>query len=140
MNNPSRTPVCLVAPLPQKGAECSNATAAAFQLDLETLRVQAIPSLPEPRWVGWSCLHSCWRALDCPGGLPACLPAMSLAAWHCVLPHNNHKLHRYSPALALLGDGRLHLFGGLLPDRATPARDHWSLAVNLGNRQGWLSL
>lgn len=34
--------------------------------------------------------------------------------------------------MALLSDGRLHLFGGLLPDRATPARDHWSLAVNAG--------
>ncbi len=39
---------------------------------------------------------------------------------------------RYSPSLALLGDGRLHAFGGLLPDRATPAREHWSLAVNAG--------
>ncbi|PRW61300.1 kelch repeat-containing protein [Chlorella sorokiniana] len=43
---------------------------------------------------------------------------------------------RYSPALALLGDGRLHLFGGLMPDRATPARDHWSLAVNADGSTG----
>ena len=40
---------------------------------------------------------------------------------------------RYSPALAVLGDGRLHAFGGLLPDRVTPAREHWSLAVNAGD-------
>jgi glycosyltransferase involved in cell wall biosynthesis len=75
----------------QKGSECSPATTAAFRLDLRTMTMQPIPSLPEPR---------------------------------------------YSPALALLGDGRLHLFGGLMPDRATPARDHWSLAVNADGSTG----
>jgi len=33
----------------------------------------------------------------------------------------------------MLGDGRLHAFGGLLPDRATPAREHWSLDVHAGD-------
>lgn len=40
--------------------------------------------------------------------------------------------NRYSPALAMLGDGRLHVFGGLLPDRSTPAREHWSLGISAG--------
>ncbi|KAI7843914.1 hypothetical protein COHA_002456 [Chlorella ohadii] len=80
----------------QKGGDCSPATRAGYRLDMQTMKMQAIPDLPEPR---------------------------------------------YSPSLALLGDGRLHAFGGLLPDRATPAREHWSLAVNAdGNTGGaWIT-
>ncbi|KAL4427811.1 hypothetical protein ABPG75_001900 [Micractinium tetrahymenae] len=35
---------------------------------------------------------------------------------------------RYAAVMAHLG-GRLHFFGGLLPDRTTPSRDHWSLSL-----------
>jgi hypothetical protein len=37
---------------------------------------------------------------------------------------------RYGAVLALLGDNRLHMFGGLLPDGSTPARERWSLSID----------
>jgi glycosyltransferase involved in cell wall biosynthesis len=38
---------------------------------------------------------------------------------------------RYAGTMQLLGD-RLHFVGGALPDRYTPASDHWSLAIEDG--------
>lgn len=38
---------------------------------------------------------------------------------------------RYAPT-AKLWNGRLHVTGGSLPDRCTPAREHWSIAVKDG--------
>lgn len=38
---------------------------------------------------------------------------------------------RYAPAMQLW-NGRLHVLGGSMPDRGTPAVDHWSLAVKDG--------
>ena len=35
---------------------------------------------------------------------------------------------RYLPFMTLRGS-RLHAFGGLFPDRSTPALDHWSLGL-----------
>lgn len=75
-----------------------------------------------------------WIASQCPtqhkfAHLPTCLPGLPLLPH---LPTPACCICRYSPALAMLGDGRLHVFGGLLPDRSTPAREHWSLGVKAG--------
>ncbi len=117
---------------------------------------------PQPsRRIGWTCRPlKCRRYLSCQSqggwalsaGLstapcrlslrqPAQLPG--LPAHLAFLGHAQHACYhlsilachpcRYSPTLAMLGDGRLHAFGGLLPDRATPAREHWSLDVHAGD-------
>ena len=56
----------------QSGVACSPATAKAYRLDVWTLRVQAIPKLPEPRWAA-GLPHSALRSTSLPTCLPACL-------------------------------------------------------------------
>lgn len=71
-------PFCLI----QNGTGCANATAAAFQLDLQTLHVQAIPSLPEARWVTGGCLVESFTSAR----LPICLQLgpqiLARCLWH----------------------------------------------------------
>lgn len=129
-------PSVLPLGLLQKGAECSPATTTAYRLDLRSRRVHAIPELPEPRCVGWTgtlaiaevsvvgqqMVHDSGCTIT--SGRPNAPPPCTTATTRFVC--------RYSPALAMLGDGRLHAFGGLLPDRVTPAREHWSLGIKSG--------
>jgi hypothetical protein len=113
----------------QKGATCSPASTAVYRVHLGTGAFEELPPLPQPRYVHLLLYCSCHLLR------PICClhePAWPARKWQ--ISNHQHACCRYSPSAALLGDGRLHVFGGLLPDLATPARDHWSLSVDAGGQ------
>jgi hypothetical protein len=52
-------------------------------------------------------------------------------SWNSFVPL---PLARYAPT-AQIWNGRLHVIGGSIEDRTTPAKDHWSIAISEGSAQ-----
>lgn len=119
----------------------------ARQLDLETMQwtdlgaVLALPSdLAETNAGILLCDRRHVYMLSGQKGTD-CSPAVSTSYRLDLKDMTFHKMPplpqpRYAPA-TMLFDGRLHVVGGLGPDRSTPQQEHWSLGVNAdGNTEG----
>lgn len=112
----------------QTGASCSDPSTTIYRLHLDSGRFEALPPLPQPRQA-----HTCLDVVCHAGWETSMLPRVLQIGLRPIDKLSPRR--RYSPSAVLLDDGRLHVFGGLLPDLATPARDHWSLAIDAGGQQ-----